>query len=43
MRCCKLVLPFIQLKRVATMKPGGRRRTVSALVVVGNKNGAVGT
>ena len=32
----------VQLKRVATMTPGGRKKTVSALVVVGNKKGAVG-
>ena len=33
---------FMQLKRVANQTKGGKKRTVSCLVVVGNGNGLVG-
>ena len=38
-----LSLHYLQLKRVANQTKAGKKRTVSALVVVGNGRGAAGT
>ena len=37
-----VIIILLQLKRVTNQTPGGKKKTVSSLVVVGNGKGAVG-
>ena len=36
------IIDYSQLRRVSNMTPGGRKKTLRSMVVVGNKNGVAG-